>query len=97
MMSRCHFKFLMVNELSQDQGGLFFGQVSWSTYQDGVKGADEAAHEHEADKRQSGDGAEREARRVQHDAGGGNGGDDVRQRGQGAHQAGVVPNLQILK
>ena len=67
------------------------------TYQNGVEGGDEAGHEYEADERQPGDGAEREARRVERDAGGGHGGDDVGQGGQGAHQARVVPNLQVLK
>lgn len=74
-----------------------FYEESQSAYQDGVKGGDEAAHEDEADERQPGDGAEREAWRVQHDASGGHGGDDVRQGGQGSHQAGVVTDLQILK
>ena len=83
---------MIVNEL-----GLFFCQETLYAYQDGVKCADEAAHEDEADQRQPSDGAEREAGRVQHDASGGHRGDDVRQRGQGAHQAGVVSDLQILK
>jgi hypothetical protein len=66
-------------------------------YQNRVERAYDPSYENEAEQGEPGDGLEREAGRVQHDAHVEHEGGDVGQRGEGAHQARVVPQLQVLK